>query len=142
MGDQSCGKSSVLEALSGVQFPRGSGLVTRCPVQLIMKRSKPGESWQGESLRPAVLYGFCARHVSNGFVISRLEKDYLFNIRPRYAREGVVVVGLPEALTLGAQQTGGTKWPWVVDVRPTERYKNKAVFLIVPLTVDAVVCCV
>lgn len=50
MGDQSCGKSSVLEALSGVQFPRGSGLVTRCPVQLIMKRSKPGDSWQGEGL--------------------------------------------------------------------------------------------
>lgn len=47
MGDQSCGKSSVLEALSGVQFPRGSGLVTRCPVQLIMKRTKTGEQWRG-----------------------------------------------------------------------------------------------
>ena len=31
MGDQSSGKSSVLEALSGVPFPRGTGLVTRCP---------------------------------------------------------------------------------------------------------------
>ncbi|CAM9205003.1 unnamed protein product [Choristocarpus tenellus] len=49
MGDQSCGKSSVLEALSGIQFPRGSGLVTRCPVQLIMKRSKPGEKWKGKA---------------------------------------------------------------------------------------------
>ncbi len=29
MGDQSCGKSSVLEAISGIPFPRGSGLVTR-----------------------------------------------------------------------------------------------------------------
>lgn len=48
MGDQSCGKSSVLEALSGVQFPRGSGLVTRCPVQLIMKRTKPGDGWHGK----------------------------------------------------------------------------------------------
>ncbi|CAN0194370.1 unnamed protein product [Ascophyllum nodosum] len=49
MGDQSCGKSSVLEALSGVQFPRGSGLVTRCPVQLIMKRTKPGDKWEGKA---------------------------------------------------------------------------------------------
>ncbi|CAB1121527.1 unnamed protein product [Ectocarpus sp. CCAP 1310/34] len=49
MGDQSCGKSSVLEALSGVQFPRGSGLVTRCPVQLIMKRTKPGDGWHGKT---------------------------------------------------------------------------------------------
>jgi hypothetical protein len=45
MGDQSCGKSSVLEALSGVPFPRGTGLVTRCPTQLIMKRTPKGTSW-------------------------------------------------------------------------------------------------
>lgn len=35
-GDQSSGKSSVLEALSGVAFPRGSGLVTRCATELSM----------------------------------------------------------------------------------------------------------
>ena len=33
MGDQSAGKSSVLEAISGVPFPRGTGLVTRCATQ-------------------------------------------------------------------------------------------------------------
>lgn len=45
MGDQSSGKSSVLEAISGIPFPRGSGLVTRCPTQIVMKRlkSKVGE---------------------------------------------------------------------------------------------------
>ena len=42
MGDQSSGKSSVLEALSGVPFPRGTGLVTRCPCQLTMKRTADG----------------------------------------------------------------------------------------------------
>jgi len=45
MGDQSSGKSSVLEALSGVPFPRGTGLVTRCPTQLIMKRTPAGTGW-------------------------------------------------------------------------------------------------
>ena len=30
MGDQSSGKSSVLEAISSIPFPRGAGLVTRC----------------------------------------------------------------------------------------------------------------
>lgn len=44
MGDQSSGKSSVLEALSGIPFPRGTGLVTRCPCQLVMKRAK---EWKG-----------------------------------------------------------------------------------------------
>ena len=45
MGDQSSGKSSVLEALSGVPFPRGSGLTTRCPVRLVMKKARAGEAW-------------------------------------------------------------------------------------------------
>uniref|UniRef100_A0A674N6G6 Interferon-induced GTP-binding protein Mx n=1 Tax=Takifugu rubripes TaxID=31033 RepID=A0A674N6G6_TAKRU len=47
IGDQSSGKSSVLEALSGVALPRGSGIVTRCPLELKMKRRKVGEPWYG-----------------------------------------------------------------------------------------------
>lgn len=46
MGDQSSGKSSVLEALSGIPFPRGAGLVTRCPIRMVMKRAVAGESWK------------------------------------------------------------------------------------------------
>ncbi|TKS65634.1 Mx Interferon-inducible [Collichthys lucidus] len=48
IGDQSSGKSSVLEALSGVSLPRGSGIVTRCPLELKMKRRKEGEEWYGK----------------------------------------------------------------------------------------------
>ncbi len=54
MGDQSSGKSSVLQSISGIPFPRGSGLVTRCPLELIMKRSTVSsvEDWKAEiSLR-------------------------------------------------------------------------------------------
>jgi interferon-induced GTP-binding protein Mx1 len=49
MGDQSSGKSSVLEAISGIPFPRGSGLVTRCATQLAMKRTAPGSSWNASA---------------------------------------------------------------------------------------------
>jgi interferon-induced GTP-binding protein Mx1 len=42
MGDQSSGKSSVLEAISGIPFPRGTGCVTRCATQVSMSK---GESW-------------------------------------------------------------------------------------------------
>nr|XP_057935714.1 interferon-induced GTP-binding protein Mx-like [Doryrhamphus excisus] len=45
IGDQSSGKSSVLEALSGVALPRGTGIVTRCPLELKMKRLREGEEW-------------------------------------------------------------------------------------------------
>lgn len=45
IGDQSSGKSSVLEALSGVCLPRGSGIVTRCPLELQLKKSLKGTQW-------------------------------------------------------------------------------------------------
>uniref|UniRef100_A0A672MD74 Interferon-induced GTP-binding protein MxA-like n=1 Tax=Sinocyclocheilus grahami TaxID=75366 RepID=A0A672MD74_SINGR len=48
IGDQSSGKSSVLEALSGVALPRGSGIVTRCPLELKMIRTKGEEKWHGK----------------------------------------------------------------------------------------------
>eukprot|EP00058_Branchiostoma_floridae_P023178 XP_002608668.1 hypothetical protein BRAFLDRAFT_58103 [Branchiostoma floridae] len=48
IGDQSAGKSSCLEAMSGVQLPRGSGIVTRCPLELRLKKSQDPESpWKG-----------------------------------------------------------------------------------------------
>ncbi|XP_058622265.1 uncharacterized protein LOC131533856 [Onychostoma macrolepis] len=46
IGDQSSGKSSVLEALSGVPLPRGSGIVTRCPLELRLKKVEGGVSWK------------------------------------------------------------------------------------------------
>ncbi|KAL6481494.1 hypothetical protein MHYP_G00095740 [Metynnis hypsauchen] len=46
IGDQSSGKSSVLEALSGVALPRGSGIVTRCPLELKLRKIKAGVQWQ------------------------------------------------------------------------------------------------
>jgi interferon-induced GTP-binding protein Mx len=45
IGDQSSAKSSVLEAISGISFPRGTGLVTRCATELRMKRS---DVWKAE----------------------------------------------------------------------------------------------
>nr|AMW93071.1 myxovirus resistance 1 protein [Hypsignathus monstrosus] len=48
IGDQSSGKSSVLEALSGVALPRGSGIVTRCPLVLKLRQARDGGAWKGK----------------------------------------------------------------------------------------------
>ncbi|XP_048202167.1 interferon-induced GTP-binding protein Mx1 isoform X2 [Perognathus longimembris pacificus] len=48
IGDQSSGKSSVLEALSGVALPRGSGIVTRCPLVLRLKKLRQEEPWRAK----------------------------------------------------------------------------------------------
>ncbi|XP_075029031.1 interferon-induced GTP-binding protein Mx-like isoform X2 [Calonectris borealis] len=55
IGDQSSGKSSVLEALSGVALPRGNGIVTRCPLELKLKRIPATQAWKGK---------ICFRNVS------------------------------------------------------------------------------
>ncbi|XP_073687730.1 interferon-induced GTP-binding protein Mx3-like [Garra rufa] len=46
IGDQSSGKSSVLEALSGIALPRGAGIVTRCPLELRLKKVTGGVKWK------------------------------------------------------------------------------------------------
>lgn len=38
VGDQSSGKSSLLESLSGVQLPRGAGICTRVPLELQLRK--------------------------------------------------------------------------------------------------------
>uniref|UniRef100_A0A2K6GS53 MX dynamin like GTPase 1 n=1 Tax=Propithecus coquereli TaxID=379532 RepID=A0A2K6GS53_PROCO len=48
IGDQSSGKSSVLEALSGVALPRGTGIVTRCPLVLKLKKLVNEDEWRGK----------------------------------------------------------------------------------------------
>lgn len=42
IGDQSTGKTSVLESISGVQLPRGQGVVTRCPLTLSLQPAEWG----------------------------------------------------------------------------------------------------
>ncbi|KAM6314171.1 LOW QUALITY PROTEIN: interferon-induced GTP-binding protein Mx-like [Podargus strigoides] len=48
IGDQSSRKSSVLEALSGVPLPRGTGIVTRCPLELKLERIPATQAWKGK----------------------------------------------------------------------------------------------
>ncbi|KAK9812130.1 hypothetical protein WJX73_009822 [Symbiochloris irregularis] len=40
VGDQSAGKTSLLESLSRVNLPRGEEIVTRCPLQLQLRQGK------------------------------------------------------------------------------------------------------
>jgi interferon-induced GTP-binding protein Mx1 len=47
-GDQSSGKSSLLESISGIPFPKGTGLVTKCPTRITMSNtSASGSSSSG-----------------------------------------------------------------------------------------------
>lgn len=54
-GDQSSGKSSLLESISGIPFPKGTGLVTRCPTRISMCCCEPNESWSAEVRLPVTV---------------------------------------------------------------------------------------
>ena len=45
VGDQSHGKSSVIEALCDISLPRSEGTCTRCPFQITTTASSPNEAW-------------------------------------------------------------------------------------------------
>lgn len=42
VGDQSSGKSSVLQAITELPFPVKDGMCTRFPLEVVFKRTKPG----------------------------------------------------------------------------------------------------
>ncbi|EPS33926.1 hypothetical protein PDE_08888 [Penicillium oxalicum 114-2] len=46
VGDQSTGKSSLIEGISEIQVPRSAGTCTRCPMEINLSESKPGEPWK------------------------------------------------------------------------------------------------
>lgn len=45
VGDQSHGKSSIIEATCGISLPRSSGTCTRCPFRITTTAAQPGEAW-------------------------------------------------------------------------------------------------
>ncbi|KAL8839189.1 MAG: hypothetical protein Q9170_001838 [Blastenia crenularia] len=46
IGDQSTGKSSLIEGISGIKVPRKSGTCTRCPLEINLTTSDLGSSWK------------------------------------------------------------------------------------------------
>ncbi|XP_035857799.1 interferon-induced GTP-binding protein Mx isoform X2 [Sander lucioperca] len=65
IGDQSSGKSSVLEALSGVALPRGSGIVTRCPLELKMTRKRDEKMRYGKKWYGKISYQDCEEEIED-----------------------------------------------------------------------------
>ncbi|PWY78288.1 putative dynamin GTPase [Aspergillus heteromorphus CBS 117.55] len=45
IGDQSAGKSSLIEGMSEIKVPRCAGTCTRCPMEINLSESEPGQSW-------------------------------------------------------------------------------------------------
>ncbi|KAL2857970.1 P-loop containing nucleoside triphosphate hydrolase protein [Aspergillus pseudoustus] len=45
VGDQSTGKSSLIEGMSEIKVPRSAGTCTRCPMEINLSGSEPDQSW-------------------------------------------------------------------------------------------------
>jgi GTP-binding protein EngB required for normal cell division len=46
VGDQNVGKSSVIEAISGIKVPRGESTTTRCPMEINLRRAEANAGWK------------------------------------------------------------------------------------------------
>lgn len=46
VGDQSTGKSSLIEGISEIKVPRSAGTCTRCPMEINLSDCEPGEPWK------------------------------------------------------------------------------------------------
>lgn len=45
VGDQSAGKSSLIEGMSEIKVPRSAGTCTRCPLEINLSEGEPGATW-------------------------------------------------------------------------------------------------
>lgn len=84
VGDQSSGKSSLLESLSGVQLPRGAGICTRVPLELQLRsglafrarleyQKSPGEE---KTIRDNIAEKEVGRHINAATIdIAGSQKD-------------------------------------------------------------------
>lgn len=107
IGDQSSGKSSVLEAICSLPLPRGAGLTTRCAIELRLSNKHPddaanpadastserGSFWTASiftSVDPTPVY-LSGKHELEDAIVSRA----LSLMNPRYAggfsKERVIV---------------------------------------------------
>ncbi|KAJ5727293.1 hypothetical protein N7493_005113, partial [Penicillium malachiteum] len=46
VGDQSTGKSSLIEAISEIKVPRSADTCTRCPMEIVLRESDPDQQWK------------------------------------------------------------------------------------------------
>ena len=66
IGDQSTGKSSLIEGISGIKVPRNAGTCTRCPLEINLKTSEPGDAWKCKIFLHKT-YIYEGHQVSNSF---------------------------------------------------------------------------
>ena len=113
VGDQSSGKSSVLEALTGLPFPRDSTLCTRFPTQIVFKRSPdrhvdvsiiPGAG--SEQQRDDVLQHFATAMSRRN---SELESDELLDILQKAGESHDSFICIVKLTSVGLAHHGSYK---------------------------------
>ncbi|KAH9884397.1 P-loop containing nucleoside triphosphate hydrolase protein [Cubamyces lactineus] len=78
VGNQSAGKSSLVEAISEIKVPRDAGTCTRCPMELRLSSSAPDEPWSCQVFirwEPSALDGRPAGEVPFGKPLTSETQD-------------------------------------------------------------------
>jgi GTPase SAR1 family protein len=92
IGNQSSGKSSLIEAICQIQVPRASGTCTRCPMEVILRTSDDGE-WRGRVLLRIERDGPSGKFRENVFFAMVNTKDDV----PKYLRRAQLALLNPSS---------------------------------------------
>ncbi|KAI4274756.1 MAG: hypothetical protein LQ337_003696 [Flavoplaca oasis] len=92
IGDQSTGKSSLIEGISGIKVPRSTGTTTRCPLEINMTSIESGSPWK------ATMY---------------LQKRYIYE-----GSQGLLSFGKPTAARAERATKNRPFGPWVAQTLP------------------------
>ena len=111
VGDQSSGKSSVLEALSGVSLPRGQSITTRCPLILRLVNLTEGEESKVAIEKSALANGVRGSAVAQSAKSEKLQPGE--------------TDGVPVASAVSAESAGPKPYAYIsLTALPTDKDKR------------------
>ena len=115
VGDQSSGKSSVLEALSGVSLPRGQSITTRCPLILRLVNLTDGEDSKAVIDKSALMNG------------SRNTAQQANSKAERQQQQGEADGPIPVAAAVPAAESTGPRPYAYISLTPLPTDKDKRI---------------
>lgn len=85
MGDQSAGKSSLLQSLTDIPFPVSNGLCTRFPTRIVSRRTPHEAESIRVSIEPSILPVF-EEFSQQSNIFSKVDQTARLNRLDRYAK--------------------------------------------------------
>ncbi|CAF1044035.1 unnamed protein product [Adineta steineri] len=149
VGDQSVGKSSILEAISSIELPRAQNICTRCPLELRMK-SAPSDSPDYATIRCDGVDEMIIQDLSEipvrviqctnfltGDMINVSSKPIFLTVYKRDIQDDLTLVDLPGIVRTQIEGQSPTIYNDIVTlIKDCVKHESAVVLHVIPSSVD------